>query len=156
LHISTLGIAGVRDSGSVPNSATDMHDLHVVAVEMHGMGDWCGIVDYDADGGVAAEVFDVPFWLVGEVYGECEEDKVVVVCAKGGAIHSPDGMASGIDFNVDVEVSGGCWTGGGCDGVIRGTVLERSSFAYVPGSGTFQAVLVGAFGGVGFLIVDGC
>lgn len=146
----------IGDGCPVPVSATDVHDLHIVAVEMHGMSDWCGIVDYDADGGVTAEVFDVPFSLVGEVFGECEEeDRVVVVCAEGGAVHAPEGMASGIDFNVDIEVSGGCWSGGGCDGVIGNgfgeiIVCARARVGDVPSSAT------GGLGGVGFIIVDGC
>lgn len=64
-----------------------MQDLHVVAVEVHGVGGRGGVVDYYTDGAVGAEVFDVPFGGEGGVAFVGEEDGgVVVVGAEGGAV----------------------------------------------------------------------
>ena len=42
-------------------------------VEMHGVGSRRGVVDHDANGGVGAEVFDVPFGWVGEIATFCQK-----------------------------------------------------------------------------------
>lgn len=87
LDVAALRVGRVDDAAAVPVSRAFGEDLHVVAVEMHGMRGGRRIIDDDAHGAVGAEVLDVPFVGVGEVslLGE-QEDRAVVVYAKGGAV----------------------------------------------------------------------
>lgn len=72
LYVATLWVIGISDRHTVPASGTLMENEHIVPVEMHWVGCRGRIVDDDADGGVRAEVFDIPFGLVGEVTLVCE------------------------------------------------------------------------------------
>ena len=120
LHVAALGVVGIRYADPVPVSRALVQDEHVVAVEMHWVCGWCWVVDDDPDGGVGAEVLDVPFGLVGEVslVGE-EEDGVVEVCAKGLIVDCPEEGAGAVDLEVYVEVAGGGWLHGWFEGVVR-------------------------------------
>ena len=81
LRVSSLRVDGV--DCAVPGAYAVGYDPGIVAVEMHGVGDvGLVVVEDDADGGVGAEVVDIPLgvgWvgcvsLVGE-----EEDRITVL-----------------------------------------------------------------------------
>ena len=130
-----------------------MQDLYVVAVQMHGMGGGCGVIDNYADGAVAVEVLDIPYGVKGEVLLICkEENGTVVICAEGYSVESPEEMASGVDVEVDIEISG-CGRCGGRDGVVgnregEGIVGASSGVRHIPGSAC------GCFGCAGLVVVD--
>ena len=65
LDITTLRIDLL--DGAVPLADALGDDPEIVSVEMHGVGDVVAevVIDDDADGGVCAEVVDVPFGVVG-------------------------------------------------------------------------------------------
>lgn len=57
-----------------------------MTVDMHGMRGRRGIVDYDANSAVGAEVVDVGDCWIGKVAGLClEEGWSIVVCAERSA-----------------------------------------------------------------------
>lgn len=93
LRVAALRVGRVGDA-PVPGAGPGGEDEHVVAVQVHGVvGDGDVVVDEEADGGVGAEVVDVPFWVlwVGDVARvREEEDRVVVVCAEGDVVHIPE------------------------------------------------------------------
>jgi len=63
---------------------------------MHGVRGAEFVVHYQADGGVVAEVVDVPLRVVGVgcIALVCEkEDRVLVVCAESLAIHGEEIVA---------------------------------------------------------------
>ena len=64
LHIATLRVHLL--DGAVPLADALSHDPKIVSMEMHGVGDVVAevVVDDDADGGVCAEVVDVPLGVV--------------------------------------------------------------------------------------------
>ena len=71
----------------------------------------CGEVvpDVDADGGVCAEVDDVPLRVVGvgDVFFVSEaENGVAVVGLERGAVHGVEFVAGGVDNFVDDEMVG--------------------------------------------------
>jgi len=110
LHVAPLWIGGVGDGLAVPVTGPFVQDEHVVAVEMHGMGDGGGVVDDDADRRVGAEVLDVPFGGIGEValIGE-EEHGVVVVCTERLCVELPEEVVGRVDGEAHVEVFDGHW-----------------------------------------------
>lgn len=65
LDVATLRVHAL--DGAVERADALVHDPEIVAVEVHGVGDVVAevVVDDDADGGVCAEVVDVPFGVVG-------------------------------------------------------------------------------------------
>ncbi len=88
-RLATVGAAGLEQldvaplrvldvlHGAVPGADAFGEDVEVVSVEVHGVGGGEVVADDDADGGVGAEVVDVPLGVegVGEValVGEDEE-----------------------------------------------------------------------------------
>ena len=119
LHVSSLRVRLSGNGNAVPISVTFVKDLHVVSVQMHGVrcGGW--VVDYDANGSVAAEVSNVPFIGVGEIslIGE-GEDWTVIVCTERCSAKCPKEGSSFIDVGVDIEVlgCGRCFCGEGIIG----------------------------------------
>ena len=63
LHVAALRVVRVGD-GAVPVSGAGGQDLEVVAVHVHGVGGDEVVAHDEADGGVLAEVVDVPLWVV--------------------------------------------------------------------------------------------
>jgi len=60
VHVAAGGVGGVCDD-AVPSTKAFGKDMEVVAVEMHGVGAGLAVVDdVEADGGVGAEIEDVP------------------------------------------------------------------------------------------------
>ena len=57
--VAALRVLRIRDL-TVPGSETLGENVKVVAVEMHGVGCEEFVVDYQAHGGVGAEVVDLP------------------------------------------------------------------------------------------------
>ena len=58
---------------------------------MHGVGGRSGVVDYDADGRVGAEVLHVPFIGIGEISLVCQKQNgTVVVRTEGGSVELPE------------------------------------------------------------------
>ena len=89
---------------------------------MHGVGEADGaeVVDNDTDGGVGAEVVDVPFGVVWVGIVACfgqEKDWVVVVGAEAGVVHGEEKMSGCVLLEVDVNLFGGGGVWGGCDGI---------------------------------------
>ena len=82
LHIAALRVHLLDTAVPLADALGD--DPEVVPVEMHGVGDVVAevVVDDDADGGVCAEVVDVPLGVVGvggvALVGE-GEDRVAAV-----------------------------------------------------------------------------
>ena len=64
MHVSPLGVLNVLHR-SVPLPNAFGEDVEVVAVKVHWVG--CGevVAEDDADGGIGAEVVDVPFGVLG-------------------------------------------------------------------------------------------
>lgn len=125
-----------------------------MAVEMHGVRGGGRIVNDDSNGGVRAEVFDIPDGVKCQVsFLDLEENGVVVVCAERGAAECPEEGTSGVDVEVDIQVL----SGRGSCGVERedrnteGEVVVGacSGVGNIPGFGG------GCFGSVGFVVVDG-
>ena len=72
LHVAALRVARVRD-GAVPGPEAFGEDVEVVPVQVHGVRGDEGVVDDEADGGVGAEVVDLPVRVGGgEVAGDGE------------------------------------------------------------------------------------
>ena len=67
LHISALRVLCVSLNGAVPLALALGEDPEVVAVKMHGVGDWSGVVDVKANGAIATEIVDVPLFWKAEV-----------------------------------------------------------------------------------------
>ena len=67
LHISALRVLCIALDGAIPFTSTLGENPEVVAVQMHGVRDWSGVVNVEADGAVAAEVVDVPLFREAEV-----------------------------------------------------------------------------------------
>ena len=59
LHIAPLRVLRVGDR-SVPGAEAFRQDPEVVAVEVHGVRERGAVADDEADGGVGAEVVNVP------------------------------------------------------------------------------------------------
>lgn len=74
--LDQLGVAALRvglvDDFTIPLSEPLSEHVEVVAVQMHGVGRYEFVVDYEAHGGVGAEVMDGPLFGVGEVAGDGE------------------------------------------------------------------------------------
>lgn len=66
LRIAALRVRLVGDL-TVPLSEALGEHVEVVPVQMHGVGRYECVVDYEAHGGVGAEVMDGPVFGVGEV-----------------------------------------------------------------------------------------
>ena len=84
LHIAALRVDLL--DGAVPLAHALGDDPEIVPMKMHGVGDVVAevVVDDDADGGVCAEVVDVPLGVVGvggvALVGEGEDGVAVVGC----------------------------------------------------------------------------
>ena len=153
LHVTALRVGRVDDI-PVPSVVADLEDAHVVAVDVHGVGDVDdAVVDDEADRLVGAEVVDVPFGLVAEVsrVGLVEEG-VVVVAAEAGAVHVPDEVPRGILAKGDVDdlgvdIRSGClrhvW-------VRKGDVVVLTG--WIPGDWLWNAGW--QCGGVGTFVED--
>lgn len=76
MGIAALWILWIRDR-AIPLALAFSEDPEIVAVEMHGVREVGVIADDDADGGVFAEIVDVPLGIfrIGSVseLGEKEE-----------------------------------------------------------------------------------
>ena len=66
LRIAALRICLVGDL-TIPRSETLGEHVEVVTVQMHGVGRYECVVDYETHGGVGAEVMGRPVFGVGEV-----------------------------------------------------------------------------------------
>lgn len=66
MYIATLRILRMSDI-SIPGSCTFSEHVEVVAMKMHGVGGDEFVVDYEAHGGVGAEVVHIIIGGVGEV-----------------------------------------------------------------------------------------
>lgn len=83
MNVSTGWVGRVGDRGAVVGAVlAGGEDEHVVAMDMHGMGNRGFVFDHDADACVGAEIVHVPFWWksvrVVAVIGEIEDWTVVV------------------------------------------------------------------------------
>ena len=114
MGIATLGVLRIDDGDAVPLTGPVVEDPEIVPVEMHGVGVGVIVPDVDTDGGVGAEVYDVPFGVVGVgvvfLLGE-EQDWVVVVAVEGYFVHVECAGAGGVDDVVYGDVIG--YAGGG-------------------------------------------
>lgn len=88
VYVPSLRVVGVRHV-AVPNSCAFGEDVHVVAVQMHGMAPRGGVVvDDEADGCARAKVKDVVARReVSVAVLGVEQNRVVVVCAECAIIH---------------------------------------------------------------------
>ena len=124
---------------TVPGADAFGKHVEVMAVEMHGVCGGEGVFDDDADGGVGAEVVDVPLWVgrVGGVALVCEDEEgvagwgevvkgltnirwgrlgLLVVRTERLAIHEPDKVATGVLAEGDFDLLGCCRTARGREG----------------------------------------
>lgn len=113
LRIPALGVRRVIDVAG-PLTGAGGEDVHVVAVQVHGVRGGVVVPDVDADAGVGLEVDDIPFGVVGVrvvlLLGE-EEDGIVVVALEGVAVHVEELLAGGVDELVDGHVVCYAWFG---------------------------------------------
>ena len=155
LRVAALGVLLMRD-GAVPGARAFGQNVEVVAVKVHGVGGDHFVFHDQADGGVGAEVVDVPLWVGGiggvTLVGE-EEERVIVIGTEGYAV----GVEKVVICSVGSE---------GDDHVLRDSRVGRSGEGKVRSGGgkgvvgTFAIIVRGGrggggFGGVGLLIVDG-
>lgn len=80
-----------------------------------------GVIDNNPNGGIGAEIVDIPFGIGGEgvIAGSGQkEDGVVVVCAEGDIVHGPKPVTRLILADVDVDFFGCGWVRG-FDGIER-------------------------------------
>ena len=116
LDVAALGVVLVGDL-AVPGARAFGEDVEIMPVQMHGVGSGKFVMDDDADGGVVAEVVDVPLGVVG--VGEVaavgkHEDGVVVVGAVGDAVHVEEVVVGGVGAEGDGDVlRRGGFVGGG-------------------------------------------
>lgn len=76
LRIAALRVLLVGDY-AIPSSMTLGEHVEIVPVEMHGVGGYELVVDYDAHRRIGAEIVNSPFGRVGEIAGVGEgEDRV--------------------------------------------------------------------------------
>ncbi len=145
LRISALGIFRIRDAYAIPLAGPSVQDVHVVPVEMHGVRGGVVVPDVDADGGIRAEVHDVPFGVVGVgivlLLGE-EQDRIVVISNKRVSVHVKQFLTSGIEELIDGHVicDAGFWDR---DSVSRDCIVERII-------GALSVIYGGGVGGCGW------
>jgi hypothetical protein len=134
-----------------------VQDKHVVAMQMHGMGQGCGIGDDNANGGVGAGVVDVPFGVhgVGSIARLSEQqDGVVVVSTECRIVHCPDKVVRCVESSRNCDIDGCSWVRGGLEREIWDSAGQGIICA-----DRCRSRLGGGFGrraGVGLRIVYGC
>lgn len=106
LDVAAGGVLGVADA-AVPGAGALVEDVHVVAVEMEGVGEGGLIGDVQDDAVVFVVVVDGPLRLerVGDVaLGGFEEDGFVEVGAEGLVVDLPFVVAGGVHDESELEV----------------------------------------------------
>jgi len=153
LDIATLRVLWVGDGDTVPLAGALMENEHVMAVQMHRVCCWRGVVDNDTNGRVGAEILDVPFRFEGKVsLVGLEEDGFVVIGTEGRVVEGPEEVVSSVNLEIDVQVTssgGGRWgerIEGNGEGEI--VVLAGSRVRHVPWFTSWS------FGCICFVVID--
>ena len=104
LRIPSLRILRSHDRDAIPRARSVMENVEIVTVQVHGVGTAVVVVDYNADGCVGLEVYDVPFWIVRVgiiLLLSKEENGVIVVTLEGVTVHVEELLASCVHELVD-------------------------------------------------------
>ena len=155
MYITTLGVLDMLDA-SIPGAHAFGQDVEVVPVQVHGMGNWKGVADNDADRGVCTEVVDVPLGVVrvrSVARVGKQENWMIIIGAEGRAVHPPERVVGGVPAEGDIDRFGCSWFGGRWKGEERNGGLQ----GIISASGIIVDCLsrLWRLAGISFLVVDG-
>ena len=155
LHVTPLGVEDVFHI-AIPGPHTLSQNVKVVAVQVHRVCNWSGVVNEDADGGIGSKIVDVPLWVVRvrdvASIGE-KKDWPVVVPTERLTVHGPDEVASGVWPERDVDLLSEGWVGRG--GKRKEWCGQREIVIATIRLGVWLSGARGDFIGVRFVVVDG-